>query len=80
MKKNTLALNIGEEALIEGFGIIKCIESIKVCAACCLYKNCIRYNNYKKVPCYPSLRKHLNLDNKNIIYTRVTAIVKSKNN
>ena len=26
MKKNTLALNIGEEAFIEGFGIVRCIK------------------------------------------------------
>lgn len=80
MKKNTLALNIGEEALIEGFGVIRCIKSYKDCNSCCLHNKCIEYNNYNLVPCYPSLRKHLNLDNENIIFVRVTAVVKSKNN
>lgn len=42
MKKNTLALNIGEEAFIEGFGIIRCIKSnikfnIFSCLQCCMY-------------------------------------------
>lgn len=62
MKKNTFNLNIGEEALIEGFGVIKCIESNKSCNNCCLYdgKNgCkgILYNNLKPMPCYSSARK-----------------------
>lgn len=42
MKKNTLALNIGEEAFIEGFGIVRCIKSnikfnIFSCLQCCMY-------------------------------------------
>lgn len=80
MEKNILALNVGEEVLIKDFGIIRCVESIKECSACCLYKDCVKYNNYKPVPCYSSLRKHLKLDNKNVIYIRVTAINKNKIN
>nr|DAG90986.1 MAG TPA: hypothetical protein [Crassvirales sp.] len=81
MKKNTFALNIGEEALIEGFGIIKCIDYKDDCTKCCLYNNyCkgVEYNNFKSIPCYDSLRKQFNLDGKNVIFTRVTAVVKLK--
>ena len=82
MKKNTLALNIGEEALIEGFGIVRCVDYKDDCTKCCLHNNgcCkgIEYTNSKSIPCYVDLRKKFNLDGKNIIFTRVTAVVKFK--
>lgn len=86
MKKNTFNLNIGEEALIENFGVIKCIESNKNCNNCCLYDskngcNGVLYNNLNPVPCYPFARKNNNLDGckERVIFTRVTAVVKLKN-
>lgn len=85
MKKNTLALNIGEEALIENFGVIKCIESNKNCNNCCLYdgeNGCkgVLYNNLNPIPCYSSVRKNNNLDDckEGVIFIRITAVVKLK--
>lgn len=85
MKKNTLALNIGEEALIENFGVIKCIESNKDCNSCCLYdgeNGCkgVLYNNLNPIPCYSSARKNNNLDDckEGVIFIRITAVVKLK--
>lgn len=85
MKKNTFALNIGEEALIEGYGIIKCTNKSDDCTKCCFNNNnyCVAVdynNNINNIPCYDSLRKEFNLDSKNIIFTRITAVVKAKNN
>lgn len=74
MKKNTFALNVGEEALIEGFGVIKCIESDADCSQCCLHDNIkgeckgIEYNNFKAIACLNSIRDKLNLNGKNVIY------------
>lgn len=89
MKKNTLVLNVGEEALIEGFGIVKCIinnlDGYKACSNCCFGKGIIGGCNAIGMilsPCCVSEdRKDNNLNNVNddVIYTRITAVVKPKN-
>lgn len=89
MKKNTFALNVGEEALIEGFGVIKCttiniINNPLSCSKCCMSVadkcKCLTITNH--IPyCVKMDREHNNLNNPekledSIIYTRVTAVVK----
>ena len=90
MKNNTLALNIGEEALIEGFGIVKCIvnnlEPYKACANCYFGKGILGGCKAVGMNLFPYCssedRKDKNLNNieDDVIYTRITAIVKHKNN
>lgn len=92
MKKNTLALNIGEEALIEGFGIVRCIKTnfstTKFsCFQCCMYgKLCecrVRelVNSESIGCCLNSYRKAKGLDDckEGVIFTRITAVVKLNN-
>lgn len=91
MKKNALALNIGEEILIEGFGIVRCttiniIKNLCTCNKCCMsikgHCKSITITGY--IPyCVKIDREHNNLNNSekltdSIIYTRVTAVVKLK--
>lgn len=92
MKKNTLALNIGEKALIEGFGIVRCIKiNIKYdtspCLQCCMYGKhggCMSgelVNIDSLGYCIGEYRNKKGLDNceEGVIFTRVTAVVKLKN-
>lgn len=92
MKKNTLALNIGEEALIEGFGVVRCIKinikyDISHCLQCCMYekhRGCMSgelINIDNLGYCIDGYRNKKGLDNceEGVIFTRVTAVVKLKN-
>lgn len=91
MKKNTLALNIGEEALIEGFGIVRCIKSniksnIFSCSQCCMYgkhggcTSGILADIDSLGYCLGEYRNKKGLDDceEGVIFTRVTAVVKLK--
>lgn len=113
MKKNTLALNIGEEALIEGFGIVRCIinniasnvkektltkgygiikrvinnlEPNKGCFNCCFRKGKLIGCNAVGIGLFPYCAsedrkdKHLNGIDNDIIYIKVAADIKPKNN
>lgn len=91
MKKNTLALNIGEEALIEGFGIVRCVKTntksdISFCSQCCMYGKyggCMSgelVNIDSLGYCLGEYRNKKGLDNceEGVIFTRITAVVKLK--
>lgn len=91
MKKNTLALNIGEEALIEGFGVVRCVKTntksnIPSCSQCCMNGNYGECNSGKLVNidslgyCLGEYRNKKGLNNceEGVTFTRVTAVVKLK--
>lgn len=93
MKKNILALNIGEETLIEGFGVVRCIVNKTTqtinCNRCCFGKGKTYGCKAIEIGITPYCvsddreRKNLDLDLNNkedVIYTRIAAIVKPKNN